>query len=401
MYHRNAFTLIELLVVIAIIAILSVVVILTLNPAQLLMQSRDANRFSDMASLNDVLGIYLTNSTTGSLGTASTTYISISDPLATSTAGDQCQGLSLPPLPTGDSYHCAASSTNRSVTGNGWLPVNFSSLSSGSPLGSLPIDPVNTTSSGYYYTYTPAPNGTQHELTTIFESQKYIPTMANDGGSYDGIYQIGSDLNITPPFRSYGLVGYWPLDEGSGTIAYDFTGNGNNGTLTNGPTWTSGIVASNALSFSGSSYVTVGNASVLNPGTQVSIAAWVNFGTQAQSWAGIVSKADASNAHGYDLRVGGAHGTTSTLSGDPNAIINNGTWTFLVGTYNGQTVSLYVNGVLTATSQYGAGIANNGTSLNIGADGTATFSMVGSVDDTRIYNRALSAVEIKALYSAE
>src|SRR3989338_5884576 len=49
-----------------------------------------------------------------------------------------------------------------------------------------------------------------------------------------------------------GLVGYWAFDEGSGTTAGDSSGNGNNGTLVNGPTWTAGKVGSQAISFDGS-----------------------------------------------------------------------------------------------------------------------------------------------------
>ena len=56
---RSGFTLIELLVVIAIIAILSVVLILTLNPAELLRQARDSNRVSDLATLKSAISLYL------------------------------------------------------------------------------------------------------------------------------------------------------------------------------------------------------------------------------------------------------------------------------------------------------------------------------------------------------
>ena len=56
---NKGFTLIELLVVIAIIAVLAVVVILTLNPAALLQEARDANRVSDMATLKSALSLYL------------------------------------------------------------------------------------------------------------------------------------------------------------------------------------------------------------------------------------------------------------------------------------------------------------------------------------------------------
>lgn len=109
-FSQKAFTLIELLIVIAIIAILAVVVIFTLNPPQLLMQSRDANRISDMSTLNSALGFYLAQGGIA-LGNSNTVYVSIPDSTATSTAGDQCQGLGLPALPSTYTYQCAASST--------------------------------------------------------------------------------------------------------------------------------------------------------------------------------------------------------------------------------------------------------------------------------------------------
>ena len=152
MKKEAAFTLVEFLIVIAIIAVLSVVVVLVLNPFQLLFQSRDSNRVSDMAALNVALGIYSAQGG-NSFGNANTIYISIPDPTATSTAGDQCQGLSLLAAPSGTSYFCASSSTFRNTNGTGWIPVNLTTLPGGSPLGQLPIDPVNQSSSNFYYTY--------------------------------------------------------------------------------------------------------------------------------------------------------------------------------------------------------------------------------------------------------
>src|SRR6185295_4958783 len=74
--NRKGFTLIELLVVIAIIAILSVVVILTLNPAELLKQARDSNRISDMATLKSAISLYLADVSTPFIGTTSIGYFS-------------------------------------------------------------------------------------------------------------------------------------------------------------------------------------------------------------------------------------------------------------------------------------------------------------------------------------
>jgi len=210
--RHSAFTLIELLVVIAIIAILSIVVILVLNPSQLLAQGRDTNRISDLATLNTALGLYAAQGGTA-LGSSSVVYVSIADPLATSTAGDQCQGLGLISLPYGYSYQCASPSNYRNVNGSGWIPVNFSSIPGGSPFGSLPIDPTNASSSRLYYTYTT--NGTQYEVTSPMESQKYGLGGSNDAVSTDGgtdayLLEKGSNLALLPiDYSNGGDTSYW------------------------------------------------------------------------------------------------------------------------------------------------------------------------------------------------
>src|SRR5438132_8218990 len=75
--QNKAFTLIELLVVIAIIAILSVVVILTLNPAELLRQSRDSNRISDLATLKSATSLYLVDVANYNLGSSTVCYLGL------------------------------------------------------------------------------------------------------------------------------------------------------------------------------------------------------------------------------------------------------------------------------------------------------------------------------------
>ncbi len=199
-----AFTLIELLVVIAILAILAVVVVLVLNPAELLKQSRDANRLSDMQTLNSALNLYSIDQSGSpgfSFGIASSVYVSVPDPMATSSLGDQCQGLGLPALPTGWTYQCTASSTLHATNGTGWIPVDLKAISAGSPVGSLPVDPVNTTSTSLYYTYTT--NGSQYELTMVPESKKYQlggtnNLVSTDGGTLANTYEIGTNLSLEP-----------------------------------------------------------------------------------------------------------------------------------------------------------------------------------------------------------
>ena len=184
--RRSAFTLIELLVVIAIIAIIAVVVVLVLNPAEILRKGRDSNRLSDLPTLQTALSVYAEDMG-GSLGSSSVTYVSIPDPTATTTAGTDCSGIGYP-FTGGGSFHCAASSTFRRVDGTGWIPINLKKESFGSSLGSLPIDPINTTSSNSYYSY--QTDGSTFKITTLPESQAYTA----QAGTNANLFNHGTNL---------------------------------------------------------------------------------------------------------------------------------------------------------------------------------------------------------------
>jgi prepilin-type N-terminal cleavage/methylation domain-containing protein len=189
MRPRRAFTLIELLVVIAIIAILAVVVVLTLNPANLLAQARDANRVSDLHTISSAIGLYQEDIAGGSIGSSSVIYVSI--PSASSTCGN----LDLPTLPSGYTYHCSSSADYRKTNSSGWLPIDFQAISYGAPFGALPVDPVNQTSSGLYYTY--ETNGSQYALTAGAQSQKY-QTICTTSSTYTGLCTAGNDTSLIP-----------------------------------------------------------------------------------------------------------------------------------------------------------------------------------------------------------
>lgn len=167
---QNGFTLVELLIVVAILGILSTAVVTVLNPAELLKRSRDSTRFADIDAINKALSV--TNIDNLPLGTPNTIYISIPDSSGT------CVNLGLPPLPTGWAYSCATAANFHNVDGTGWMPVNLKLASTGSPLGSLPADPVNTTSSALYYAY--STNGSAWSIkSSRFESVKYLASNQN------------------------------------------------------------------------------------------------------------------------------------------------------------------------------------------------------------------------------
>lgn len=182
------FTLIELLIVISILAIISTVVVVAINPVEMLASARDSNRLSDLTNLNKTLQIAEVQGGI-SFGNSNTVYVSIPD------SSLNCSNLGLPTLPSGWFYACRNSADYKKVDGNGWIPVNFSSIYSGSPLSILPVDPINATSSNLYYTYTA---GGSWELNNFLESQKYIARSVNDGGDDGYLFEIGSNLILSP-----------------------------------------------------------------------------------------------------------------------------------------------------------------------------------------------------------
>lgn len=165
--NLKGFTLLELLIVISIIAILSVALVMVLNPAEILKKSRDSQRISDLNTIKTAVGIYLTSTSTPTL----TCWT------ATSTSATT----------TGSIYK---------IDGTGWIPVDLSTLTGGSPISNLPLDPVNTGANVYWYKC----NNTDKtfEVSATLESAAYTTDdnkAAKDGGDDATRYEIGTKLN--------------------------------------------------------------------------------------------------------------------------------------------------------------------------------------------------------------
>ena len=210
-----------------------------------------------------------------------------------------------------------------------------------------------------------------------------------------------------------GLVGHWKFDEGTGTTASDSSGNGNTGTLTNGPTWTTDSkVGSGALEFDGvNDYVTMGAPSSLNITGAVTVSAWINPLSSGLNRNVLTKGSGAGSGSGgsqYDLvdlgsnrfRFLVSNGTASISSLTGSGGAPNNKWTHLVGVYDGvDTTQFYLNGVQVGTNTlvgFG-GVLNSKGNFAIGGSGGANV-FNGSIDDVRVYNRKLSASEIQELY---
>jgi len=206
--NRKAFTLIELLVVIAIIAVLSVVVILSLNPAELLRQSRDSNRISNMATLKSAISLYLADVASPNLASTSAAYGTgyySSNLGATTTFTVALSGIGS--LGTNGPATSTGLTSQRAVNSTGWIPVNFSAISSGAPLGNLPVDPVNVASSGdpfgdsLVYGYVATSTNISFKVTAHMESSKYKASgpsdvETSDGGLSTNTYEQGTNLAL-------------------------------------------------------------------------------------------------------------------------------------------------------------------------------------------------------------
>ena len=403
----QGFTLIELLIVIAIIAILSVVVVLSLNPQEMLRKGRDSNRVSDLDTLTHAISLYQadqgTSGSSGFLGTSTIIYVSLPDSSST------CGSWNLPTPPTSTTYQCASPQTYRNTNGQGWIPLNFQTITTGSPLGQLPIDPTNASSTGLYYTYTT--NGTQYELTSLFESSQYKAQYAQNPAipNYPEVNAKGSNLTLNPLWNPQGLVGYWNLDEGTGTLANDMSGNGNGGTWqgTLGGQWTTGKVGGGG-NFNGTdNYINIGSSNSLQSSNfgGLSVFGWVKFNLVTTGGALLMKNGD------YGMRLNTSSGVvpyfTTSVNGwgakSPYSYpFQTGVW-YLVGfTYANGTENIFFNGTGVLSSNAYSGSLTGGS-------GTTQLSQVlwdpsvinGQIDDVRVYNRALSAAEVIALYNAE
>jgi len=204
-----------------------------------------------------------------------------------------------------------------------------------------------------------------------------------------------------------GPVGYWKFDEGSGNIAYDSSGNGNHGTLVNGPTWTSGKFGS-ALSFDGvDDYVEIPTTAggSLDPDV-LSVMAWIYVSGETTSVQrifqrtsctyGLFTSSDGLTIYFY-VDTGNAGGAWKSVSYTVPSIRK---WYHVVGTYDGTSMKLFINGELKAQTSQSYAVNNGGATAYIGsADPTQQF-FNGTIDEVRIYNYALTPDEIRLLYNA-
>jgi len=195
------------------------------------------------------------------------------------------------------------------------------------------------------------------------------------------------------------LVAAYSFDEGSGATVGDNSGHGNTGTISNA-TWSTAGKYGNALSFNGSSSrVTIPDTAALHLTTAMTLEAWVRPATTQSSWRDIVYRG---NDNYYLATFGGKPVAGLTLAPStnsntfaPTALAVN-TWTHVAQTFDGSTVTLFVNGIQVAATSISGSIQNTTNPLEIGSDHIFGQYFQGLIDDVRVYNVALTAAQIQS-----
>ncbi len=212
--------------------------------------------------------------------------------------------------------------------------------------------------------------------------------------------------------NNLGLLGYWSFNEGTSTVVSDFSGNMNFGTtsnMANPATATSGWGLGRfgyALKFDGiNDFIDAGNNPILTPTTSITVSAWIKNNACSPT-AYIVSKGDSVSYYlrlqqtgaGCILRFQTTTGAGTVTLDSPQGTLTPGAWQYVVGTWDGSNMRIYRNGVLVGGPTAQTGTLSSATeNLQIGTRGSV-FSWNGSIDEVKIYSRALSQSEISAQY---
>ncbi|TSC59520.1 MAG: Polymorphic membrane protein, partial [Parcubacteria group bacterium LiPW_15] len=224
--------------------------------------------------------------------------------------------------------------------------------------------------------------------------------------NYPGVIAMGNNLSLSPLYNPSGLVGYWKLD--GDTI--DSSGYGNNGTWNGTSTerYAGGKVGSYSGNFNGvNDYITCNGDNVLKLESNFSISAWVNF-DQLKDYGYVVLKSSGGGniSVNYRLMSGAttingliANGVTSNVVSGSEATngVGAGSWVLLTFTTDGSNLKFYVDGKFKFSAVQTITPVGSSHAMNIS---NSVNGVDGQIDDVRVYNRALSAAEIAALYNA-
>jgi hypothetical protein len=234
-------------------------------------------------------------------------------------------------------------------------------------------------------------NGLESDTTFYWRIDEVSAAITTKGDVWSFTTVSESEVN---------LVSWWKVDEGQGNIAYDSAGT-NNGTVY-GATWTTGKI-DGALSFDGvNDYVDCGSGP--SNYDNITVSAWMKTSTEGT----LVSNRDAGGSYGtwYTLFSTNVELGDNSQGGYRRSYFNTPTiddiWHHIVYTKDGINHAIYVDGSLDHSFTSNADISQVNP-MFIGRRwnrSNSPYWFNGTIDDVRIYDRALSAAEVWRLYQS-
>lgn len=198
-------------------------------------------------------------------------------------------------------------------------------------------------------------------------------------------------------------VAYWPLDAGEGPVAEDRVGGHDaqfEDLLSEPPKWVDGRVGG-AVAFDGDHDVLDTGASVVDTSGAFGAAAWVRLAERGVDRAAVSQDGDSESAFALEYRDGPgqfafAAGTNAAVGGPA---VETGRWYHVAGTVADCTARLYVDGQEAASAEISSPVGSEGRTV-IGrgqAGGVVTDYWEGRIDEVHLYERALSAADVRRL----
>ena len=323
--------------------------------------------------------------------------------------------------PAANSSYSAGSSIalSASVTANGQTVTSVDFYRSGTLIGSSATAP-------YSIIYSNAANNLTEVLTahvnfgTTFVTSPGVPVRvwSNDPAidtDADG-FTTGLELSLgTDPYNAAsapsplfsGLRAWWKLDDGSGTVAADATGLGQNGTVSGAVSWTTGQVGG-ALNFDGSTTgILMGTAPALIGTTDFTLGAWIKVPVGTAAPGMIIQQSDPTGFEGEYMFSMNSDGTLNfsiynfgyQFNFNTSTTVNDGQWHYVAAVRSDTNGFIYIDGVQagTATGTVKA-LASLGVAVGYDYRGNSK-RFKGTLDEVRIYARALSSIEINTIFS--
>jgi len=219
------------------------------------------------------------------------------------------------------------------------------------------------------------------------------------------IFEVESQNSLTN-----GLVAYYPFIGN----ANDATGNGHNGTDFGATLTTDRFGQLNqAYHFNGTNRIYIGNSTLVF-GSVLTLAAWIKPDSVSSNWMNIISSG-TQNSYVLGTATNSAQGSLNKLDFGASSVavssaagvLRTNAWTHIAMVYDGTNCALFVNGAKVDSKPANGSLNQQGdVILNIGAyqysSGGPVFNdafagFVGTIDEVRIYNRALADQEIAQL----